>query len=276
MRAVDRSLWQRMIQQVISEGGHIIRPWFADLEPISLEHGLLAGVTRVGTFLADAAGQVPADIVLPLGWGRDPGAYGAGALDADPYAPETGPAVLEAMRARGWLEGNRTDLARNCLHSETGELLVDAPRDVMVLDTPRTAGCFAPEGQTVQAGPVTVTVQQTGATVWVSSVDDQPITESSRLIITHLTDLQNEGARFGEKERCTLLSWGGLPYLVRAGSATAQIRVRDAGRARVYALTTGGRRAAPVDAEVRDGLLVVPLDVRGPEGARMIYEVEMP
>ena len=41
MRAVDRSLWQRMIQQVISEGGHIIRPWFADLEPISLEHGLL-------------------------------------------------------------------------------------------------------------------------------------------------------------------------------------------------------------------------------------------
>jgi len=41
MAMVDRSLWQRIIQQVILEGGHIIRPWFADLQPISLEHGLL-------------------------------------------------------------------------------------------------------------------------------------------------------------------------------------------------------------------------------------------
>ncbi len=41
MAVVDRSLWQRIIQEVISEGGNIIRPWFTELEPISLEHGLL-------------------------------------------------------------------------------------------------------------------------------------------------------------------------------------------------------------------------------------------
>ncbi len=41
MAIVDRSLWQRIIQQVIAEGGNIIRPWFTQLEPISLEHGLL-------------------------------------------------------------------------------------------------------------------------------------------------------------------------------------------------------------------------------------------
>ena len=41
MAIVERSLWQRIIQQVISEGGNIIRPWFTELEPISLEHGLL-------------------------------------------------------------------------------------------------------------------------------------------------------------------------------------------------------------------------------------------
>jgi len=41
MAMVERSLWQRIIQQVISEGGNIIRPWFPELEPISLEHGLL-------------------------------------------------------------------------------------------------------------------------------------------------------------------------------------------------------------------------------------------
>jgi chromosomal replication initiator protein len=41
MAMVDRMLWQRIIQQVVSEGGTIIRPWFTELEPISLEHGLL-------------------------------------------------------------------------------------------------------------------------------------------------------------------------------------------------------------------------------------------
>ena len=41
MAAVDRALWQRIIQQVVASGGNIIRPWFTQLEPLSLEHGLL-------------------------------------------------------------------------------------------------------------------------------------------------------------------------------------------------------------------------------------------
>jgi len=41
MAIVDRSLWQRIIEQVISDGGNLIRPWFTELEPISLENGLL-------------------------------------------------------------------------------------------------------------------------------------------------------------------------------------------------------------------------------------------
>ena len=41
MANVDRALWQRIIQRVVAGGGNIIRPWFTQLEPISLEHGLL-------------------------------------------------------------------------------------------------------------------------------------------------------------------------------------------------------------------------------------------
>ena len=41
MADVDRTLWQGIIQRVVSSGGNIIRPWFTQLEPISLEHGLL-------------------------------------------------------------------------------------------------------------------------------------------------------------------------------------------------------------------------------------------
>jgi chromosomal replication initiator protein len=41
MATVDRALWQKIIQQVVAEGGHLIRPWFTQLEPESLDHGLL-------------------------------------------------------------------------------------------------------------------------------------------------------------------------------------------------------------------------------------------
>jgi len=38
---VEPRLWQRIIQHVVANGGEVIRPWFAQLEPVSLEHGLL-------------------------------------------------------------------------------------------------------------------------------------------------------------------------------------------------------------------------------------------
>jgi chromosomal replication initiator protein len=41
MATVDHALWQRIIEKVVATGGNIIRPWFTQLEPISLEHGLL-------------------------------------------------------------------------------------------------------------------------------------------------------------------------------------------------------------------------------------------
>ena len=109
-------------------------------------------------------------------------------------------------------------------------------------------------------------------------MDGTPITESRRLVITHLTDLQNTGARFAERARQTLLEWGGLPHVVRAGSAEIALRLKDARSAKVYALATSGRRLAEVKAKVRGAELVVPLNVappsgNGPEGARMIYEV---
>ncbi len=236
----------------------------------------LALVTRVGTFFADQPGGVTPDIVLPFGPKASAADYGgAEVLRVDPYAKETGPAVLDALRKRGWLADDRTDLAANRIWSETGELLVDGPRDVMILNTPRTAGCYAPEGETVTAGAVTVTIEETDATVWVSSLDGEPIAESRRLLITHLTDLQNTGARFGENARETLLAWGSMPHLVRAGVAKVTLQVRNVHGAKAWALSTSGRRVAPVPTSVENGKLTLMLRVRGTEGARMIYEVEV-
>ncbi|MBN1942525.1 MAG: chromosomal replication initiator protein DnaA [Phycisphaerae bacterium] len=41
MAAVTPACWQGIIEDVVANGGNLIRPWFTELQPISLEHGLL-------------------------------------------------------------------------------------------------------------------------------------------------------------------------------------------------------------------------------------------
>jgi hypothetical protein len=231
----------------------------------------LALVTRVGTFVADAPGRVPADVVIPLG----PAAGWSGAsavLALDPYAAATGGRVLDLLRARGWLARDAVDLSLGVLRSETGELTVDAPRDVLLLDTPRTSGVYAPEGEAARAGALAVEVLKTDATVFATSLDGRPLASSGRVLLAHLTDLQNTGARFAERRRRTLLEWGSLPHLVLAGRA--EVALSTKGRAaEAWALTTGGRRKERVECRVSNGAVSLALDVAGPSGARLIYEV---
>lgn len=232
---------------------------------------LLARITRVGTSLSDSR-PIAADLVLPVG-SSQVNTRGR-VLSLDPYAEDAGPKILEAMRSAGWMKDNRTDLDAKRLQSETRELLIDGPRDVMVLDTARTAGGCGPAGATLHTTATTITLDKSFATVWVSSLDPQPIRTSRHLLLCHLTDLQNTGAMFGERERRTLYSWGKLPHLVQAGAATVRIRVQQPERAVVYAINTSGKRLERVATRVERGELVVPLNTAGPDGkARLAYEL---
>ncbi|MBP5542699.1 MAG: hypothetical protein ILM98_01380 [Kiritimatiellae bacterium] len=84
----------------------------------------------------------------------------------------------------------------------------------------------------------------TPTTVWASSLDGKPLSDSSRILVTHLTDLQNTGARFADTLRSILLDWGRLPYLMRAGKAEVELRLDSP--AKVFALSPSGRRVREV------------------------------
>jgi hypothetical protein len=236
----------------------------------------LALLTGVGSFVAESPGDVPADLAVPLPRGSGEGSWQVPAvLEADPYEEETGARIVQEMMSRGWLEDSGTDPAAGRYRSETGQLRIDRQRDVLSVQTPRTAGGYAREGATVEAGPVNVQVEKTDAAVWVSSLDDRPIRQSGRLLVTHLTDCQNTGARFGELARETLLEWGATPHLVLEGRATLKLDLEGARSARVFALSTGGRRGAELAVDLSGSILTVPLSIGGPRGARMLYEVEV-
>ncbi|HEX2950345.1 MAG TPA: hypothetical protein VHV83_12415, partial [Armatimonadota bacterium] len=143
------------------------------------------------------------------------------------------------------------------------------------LDTPRTVGGFAPVGGKIVTKAATIAIQGTAATVCISSLSDTPIASSQRLLIMHLTDVQNNEVKYADQTRRVLLAWGKLPYLVRAGQATVTLRLAHPEKAKVWGMATDGSRTKPVVTRVENGALVIPLDVNDGGTARMYYEVEV-
>lgn len=215
----------------------------------------LAWTTRIGCAVVEDASQAPA---------------GAIAVPARSAGDRT------ALAAS--LAGKLALPADGVQRSETGEVVIDSKRGVLTIDTPRSAGGYADPGLTIDAAKSGVRVDGLtfGATVMVSSLDGAPIRSARRLLVTHLTDLQNTGAKYNESSRQSMTDWGKLPHLVHDGAASVQIALAEAGRYQVWALSGGGRRLEKVAAVAGPGGLTIPLRVRGPEGARMCYEVVVP
>ena len=154
----------------------------------------------------------------------------------------------------------------------TGGVRIDSAKGAFTLDTPRTAGGFA-EGGVLSAGALTADLGTVPATIWTSSLDGAPIAASRRLLLTHLTDVQNSGIRYADAGKRILLAWGKGPHLMRAGRAAVSLACAE-GTWQVWALSPTGRRVREVAATYRDGRLSFTADVAAdPANASYLYEV---
>ena len=150
-------------------------------------------------------------------------------------------------------------------------LKMDRARGSFTIDTPRTVGGFAPDG-TIEAGVLRATLSGAPATVCVHALEDEPIAQSRRMLLTHLTDVHGEGAKFTDESMTTVLSWGGRP-LVGNGTAEIALALSAPHAFEVWELAANGRRVRKMACAASDGRLRFTASVAGPDGARMMYEV---
>jgi hypothetical protein len=235
----------------------------------------ISWVTRLGSeVLPDASGNTPADLGLKVNWalpatGDRPG--------SDPYQIDNVTLLSLLQEKKILASSNPTNPDQKFFSSETGEITIDGPRDQLILDTAKTCGGYAPAGQTIhnKTETVSISIIGTNATVWVSSLDGESIPKSRHLLITHLTDLQNNGIQYAEAERKTLLKWGGLPHLVRNGQAQIRLQLTDPEKFESWFLSTGGRRLKRLQTKTDSRSLEMVADVGAipNQGAQMIYEL---
>ena len=150
-------------------------------------------------------------------------------------------------------------------------LRIDRARGAFSLDTPRTCGGFVPEGD-LDAGVLKATVSGAPATVWVHALDGAVLSQSRRILLTHLTDVQGDGEKFSDETMTVLLKWGNRP-LVRNGTADISLLLLEPKGYTVYELATNGRRVRAIQAAVEGSCLCFKAAVKGPDGARILYEI---
>ena len=140
--------------------------------------------------------------------------------------------------------------------------------------TPCTAGGFGLDGDTLKAAPLTARVHGTEAAIWASSVDLKPLAESSRILLTFLTDLQKDGTQFLDEKGLVLQKWGTERIVVRRGVADVTLALQNAADYNVWVLETDGRRSARIPSTVADGKLSFTASVKGPDGkAHFLFEI---
>jgi hypothetical protein len=161
---------------------------------------------------------------------------------------------------------------------------------------PRTCGGFAPSGS-LDCGPLSfesLDGQSTtnhssfvirhssfcggvAAAVWASSLDGEPIERSSRILLAHVTDSKNTGARFDDPECRVWLDYGQLPALVRRGRAKIELTMLRGGdnvAATVYRLSPTGTRIADIPPSFEGGRLRFTADTGyDPASATLFYEI---
>lgn len=157
-----------------------------------------------------------------------------------------------------------------------GQVRISREEGMFAVVTPGTQGFFAEKGRH-EAGVLSAAVDLAPAAVWVSSLDGAPVARSGRMLLTHVTDVQDEGAMYADAGKTILLKWGRLPHLMRAGRADVELKlVEKSRRLRVHALGADGSRRCEVPSSWRGGTLSFVADTaRDPANATFLYEIEV-
>lgn len=149
---------------------------------------------------------------------------------------------------------------------------IDRVDGSITVETPRTCGGFRMRGA-MNAGDLQVDLGSDSGAIWVSSLSEEPIVTSSRLLLTHLTDGMDTGMVFSDPRRIVMESYGRHPHLLRRGRARISLRLAS-GDWGVYSLDSSGIRHSRIPVNYNAGRLAFTIDVAcRKDDATFLYEI---
>ena len=121
------------------------------------------------------------------------------------------------------------------------------------------------------AGALTVRGVKSPSTISVSSLDQQPVARSGKLLLFHLTDVLDSGTAFEGDSMLFQTRWGKLPHLVRRTPAKVSLKLDGEATPKVEALRLDGTVCGEVKSSFRNGTLSFTADPGSFPGGVMVY-----
>ena len=150
--------------------------------------------------------------------------------------------------------GNSTDPARGVYQSDTGEILMETAERRMRVVTPNTEAVVFDRGLPLTLSKLEVNAANGPALVAVSSVDGNPLTASSRILVIVATNALNSGMHLSA-DGTTLHELGKLPVLMRSGRVDLTLHHNSPENLELYSVKLNGKRGDKIPVELlKDGL----------------------
>lgn len=165
------------------------------------------------------------------------------------------------LRAAGVLPAdNITDPANGVYQSDTGEITLRIKDNLLKVITPKTeAVVMRSTHKNERLDRLAVKSSTANAAIAVSALDNKPIAESDRLVLTYNTDavMKNFGV---SKRRIYVTDWGEMPVLIETGKLSAELKLSPNRKYSVYPLKLNGERLEKLPIENAGGTLKLDID----------------
>jgi len=211
-------------------------------------------IARIGTIIIPASSR---DLRLPQGTAAVNGmekTFNTTSLSVPYFSAWPAKNMLEDMLKAGVLKPQEADLAKGIFRSSTGELELNQPEGIFCVVTEHSEGAVLPAGKALSGKVLKITGNTAYAAFFAAAMDGNPLPGSNRILLLHLTDIQNSRAKFSSGAMTLWLERGSLPHLLRKGEAKISLSGKFAGH-KLYAVNLAGKRLAEVPlVKTEDGI----------------------
>ena len=223
----------------------------------------------VGNGTDDPLKNLPSDTVALINTGDNFPEYRGKLPVLD--ARKTLPDYLAEFKSLHVVPDELIDPESGKLNAANGQIFSNTRKQTFAVLTPECEAFILPAGEN-WSGKFWQVRNQKGRGIFAAlSRDRQPLAESRRILLFHLTDTQAFKAEFSSPEMTRIIRWGQVPHMAAAGSA--EISLPGGKGMELYALDTAGQRLASIPLTFRDGRAFAKLNVFNPFGQTMLYEL---
>lgn len=154
--------------------------------------------------------------------------------------------VLPELRKNGLLSAADVSDDLQRIRSLTGELSADLKAGTFLAVTPRSEAMILPEANQVQGRFLRARATLGFAVLAAIALDGEPLREARRILLLHVTDVQEEGIRYATRDMQVILENAtSRQLLARRGVAELELRTAGTGW-KLFALDFSGQRLGEI------------------------------